>query len=394
MSWNAGRPVANSASLTSNRIKRMTTSGSLPLVGSVVLCTFLCHVVTGVRDVWCRWNTSCLLEASFPIGDDVVIHWIQQSRGDAQVHAFYYNADQLNNQEKRFKDRTSLFKENISKGNASLLLKDVVVGDGGRYKCYVGTLTDTTESFINLHVEAPVTTIHFHQEDKQQLVCSSDRIFPEPQLHWSTEPVLPHALVNTSQVQQDVQTQLYNVSGTLDLAGEPDLDVDYVCDVRGVNSSSRFTWRKTSVNTSDTDTTIECAPVTHQRRVAWTFNRSHDIVSRRVGHKLHIADDWRKHVRGLSEAGGLKLQELSGHQSGTYTCTLSNTTHTRVNHVFLRVVGTEDGGDRSTRRRPTRARGEHANSTQEGPSLDSNRRPKNWEADVLTTRLPCRPSEH
>ncbi|XP_077366632.1 DNA-binding protein RFX6 isoform X2 [Festucalex cinctus] len=46
------------------------------------------------------------------------------------------------------------------------------------------------------------------------------------------------------------------------------------------------------------------------------------------------------------------------------------------------------GGDRSTLRRPTRARGEHANSTQEGRSLDSNPSPQNWEADVLTTRPP------
>ncbi|XP_077410281.1 uncharacterized protein LOC144040190 [Vanacampus margaritifer] len=307
----------------------------------VVLSTFLCRLAAGASDVWCRWNTGCLLEASFPIGDDVVIHWFQQSKGDLKVHTYYHEKDQLDNQEKRFKDRTSLFKENIAKGNASLLLKDVVVGDQGRYKCYVGTLMSNAESFINLHVEAPVTTIRFHQENQQQLVCSSDGIFPRPQLRWSTEPALPHALINTSQVHQEAQTELYNISGSLDLAGEAHPDVDYVCDVAGFNSSSRLTWRKTSVNTSDLETSIECVPVSHQRSLVWTFNHSR-VIANRSGRKLYIADDWRKHVNGVSGVGGLNLQELNGGQSGTYTCTLSNATHTRVHDIFLRVVGTED----------------------------------------------------
>uniref|UniRef100_A0A3Q3DHE4 Immunoglobulin V-set domain-containing protein n=1 Tax=Hippocampus comes TaxID=109280 RepID=A0A3Q3DHE4_HIPCM len=59
--------------------------------------------------------------------------------------------DRLKKQDKRFRGRTSLFKENIGKGNASLLLKDVVVGDEGRYMCLTkparcGRSTATTSS--------------------------------------------------------------------------------------------------------------------------------------------------------------------------------------------------------------------------------------------------------
>ena len=48
------------------------------------------------------------------------------------------------------------------------------------------------------------------------------------------------------------------------------------------------------------------------------------------------------------------------------------------------------GGNRSTRRKPTQTRGEHANSTQKG--RDSNPGPSCCEATPLTTAPPCCPS--
>uniref|UniRef100_A0A3Q3E1H2 Ig-like domain-containing protein n=1 Tax=Hippocampus comes TaxID=109280 RepID=A0A3Q3E1H2_HIPCM len=298
-------------------------------------------VIGDVSDVRCRWNTSCLLEGNFSVGDDVAIYWIRFP--EILVHSFSYEVDRLKKQDKRFRGRTSLFKENIGKGNASLLLKDVVVGDEGRYMCRVGTLMGISDSFVNLHIEAPVTQIHIHC-DGRRLICSSDRIFPRPELRWSTVPALPHGLINTSEVRQETHTKLYNISGWLDLAGDALPDVEYVCDVNNSRSGSRVTWKKTIVNVSDAETSIECASVSDQTSAVWTFNRNHVIASKRAGHKLHIAEHWRKHVKGLSEAGGLHLQALTGHQSGTYTCTLSNATRTRVHDVFLRVMGTEDVG--------------------------------------------------
>uniref|UniRef100_A0A3Q2Z3A7 Ig-like domain-containing protein n=1 Tax=Hippocampus comes TaxID=109280 RepID=A0A3Q2Z3A7_HIPCM len=173
-------------------------------------------VIGDVSDVRCRWNTSCLLEGNFSVGDDVAIYWIRFP--EILVHSFSYEVDRLKKQDKRFRGRTSLFKENIGKGNASLLLKDVVVGDEGRYMCRVGTLMGISDSFVNLHIEAPVTQIHIHC-DGRRLICSSDRIFPRPELRWSTVPAL----------------------GWLDLAGDALPDVEYVCDVNNSRSGSRVT---------------------------------------------------------------------------------------------------------------------------------------------------------
>ncbi|XP_038565685.1 CD276 antigen-like [Micropterus salmoides] len=94
---------------------------------------------------------SCILPCTFRAGSDVVIHWIQVT-GDTPVHSYYHNQDQLAYQGQNFGGRTSLFKDQISRGNASLQLTDVQVQDQGRYKCYTSTVRGNKELFINLKV--------------------------------------------------------------------------------------------------------------------------------------------------------------------------------------------------------------------------------------------------
>nr|XP_049605913.1 uncharacterized protein LOC125986308 [Syngnathus scovelli] len=320
----------------------MMKSSGTAAVGFLVVTVLWRLVIGGNRDVWCRWKTPCLLEANFPIGDDVVVHWERWLPSKLQVHSFYYEQDQLKGQDQHFRGRTSLFKENIPKGNASLLLTNVLVADEGTYMCYVGTLTGQWRSFIKLNVEAAVTSIRFRPNDEDQLICSSGGIFPQPELRWSTEPALPDALRNSSQVQQETQTQLYNINGSLALAGDAHPDLEYICDVSTTNSSRRITWRKTTLDVSVAETSIECAPVSHPSSLEWTFNRSNVIANRSAGHKLHIVSNWKEHVNDVSEAGALNLYHLSANQSGTYTCTLGNNTQTRVQDILLTVTGTED----------------------------------------------------
>lgn len=98
----------------------------------------------------CVLNESCILPCRFTTGDDTVIHWMQE---ETRVHSYYHNEDQLTLQNQRFKGRTSLFKDQISRGNASLQLTGVEVQDQGIYKCYTSTITSNRELFIDLHVE-------------------------------------------------------------------------------------------------------------------------------------------------------------------------------------------------------------------------------------------------
>lgn len=94
-----------------------------------------------------------MLPCSSEGGTKVVIHWFQQSAGNRFVHSFYEGHDQLAVQYQRLRGRTSLFSDQISSGNASLLLTKVEVQDEGRYKCYTSTENGIKESFINLKMD-------------------------------------------------------------------------------------------------------------------------------------------------------------------------------------------------------------------------------------------------
>uniref|UniRef100_A0A3Q1FL92 Ig-like domain-containing protein n=1 Tax=Acanthochromis polyacanthus TaxID=80966 RepID=A0A3Q1FL92_9TELE len=95
----------------------------------------------------------CILPCSFQVDTHVVIHWIQLTKGELRVHLYYDDQDQLEHQHQNYRNRTSLFKDQISRGNASLQLTGVKVQDEGRYKCYTSTINGNEDSFINLKVK-------------------------------------------------------------------------------------------------------------------------------------------------------------------------------------------------------------------------------------------------
>uniref|UniRef100_A0A3B4YE38 Ig-like domain-containing protein n=1 Tax=Seriola lalandi dorsalis TaxID=1841481 RepID=A0A3B4YE38_SERLL len=151
----------------------------------------------------CVFMASCILPCSFQGGSDVVIQWFQLEAG-ILVHSFFYNKDQLTQQDQRFRNRTSLFTDQISGGNASLQLTGLQVQDQGRYKCYTSSNREKHISFINLRVDGEK---HIGKVDLQQvgnrITCSSERIYPEPELTWSTSP--PSTLVS----RQKINLQLF-----------------------------------------------------------------------------------------------------------------------------------------------------------------------------------------
>lgn len=67
---------------------------------------------------------------------DVSIFW-QLTDTKRSVHGYGNGQDQLADQAESFSNRTSLFPAQLGLGNASLLLKKVVVADEGSYTCFV-----------------------------------------------------------------------------------------------------------------------------------------------------------------------------------------------------------------------------------------------------------------
>ncbi|MGH0185694.1 UNVERIFIED_CONTAM: hypothetical protein FKN15_018705 [Acipenser sinensis] len=80
----------------------------------------------------------------------VVVTW---QRPDYRVvHSFYYGQDQLALQNETYRNRTQLFPEQLSVGNASLRLKQVRGEDEGWYTCAVTNQVESTMGDVQLIV--------------------------------------------------------------------------------------------------------------------------------------------------------------------------------------------------------------------------------------------------
>uniref|UniRef100_A0A8C6SV50 Ig-like domain-containing protein n=1 Tax=Neogobius melanostomus TaxID=47308 RepID=A0A8C6SV50_9GOBI len=158
----------------------------------VALLTTLATFWSPLRaDVSCVFRESCVLPCPFSPETDPMIHWTKEPEY-TPVHSYYRNQHLLHLQHESYRNRTSLSDQGIRTADASLQLHKVNVSDEGRYKCYVRTLKLTEfirvdhvqESLVNLKVYAPVLNVSVSQEG-QQLICSSERIYPEPTVAWT-----------------------------------------------------------------------------------------------------------------------------------------------------------------------------------------------------------------
>uniref|UniRef100_A0A096MHK8 Ig-like domain-containing protein n=1 Tax=Poecilia formosa TaxID=48698 RepID=A0A096MHK8_POEFO len=188
----------------------------------------------------CVLNESCILPCELQAGSDPLIHWIHMIARETFVHSFYNNQTQLGHQVHWFRGRTSLFTDQIPRRNASLLLTAVKIQDEGRYMCRTSTSEGNKKAFVDLKVEAPVSDIRIHQ-DGNRITCSSEGIYPQPELTWSTEPPSNTALQNRTTVHQ-TEEKLYDISSSLTGPDGPDLT--YSCSIRTRSSRRTETLKK------------------------------------------------------------------------------------------------------------------------------------------------------
>uniref|UniRef100_A0A3Q0REN3 B30.2/SPRY domain-containing protein n=1 Tax=Amphilophus citrinellus TaxID=61819 RepID=A0A3Q0REN3_AMPCI len=132
---------------------------------------------------------------------------------------------ELTDQDQRFSGRTSLFKDQLSKGNASLLLTELEVQDEGTYMCH------TTTSHENKQCDdlSPIyPSIHL-SSFCNMITCSSEGIYPKPVLTWSTRP--PSVIFKNYPSIQQSEKQLYSISNSLLLAHSyiDYTDLEYSC---------------------------------------------------------------------------------------------------------------------------------------------------------------------
>ncbi|KAJ0060009.1 hypothetical protein NL108_018369, partial [Boleophthalmus pectinirostris] len=203
----------------------------LTILKSELNCIWMFCVCVSDAAVSCVLLETCVLPCRFKSGLDIVIQWAKGPKDKTPVHSYYYGKNQFNHQNRNYKNRTSLFEEELSTGNASLRLSGVKVQDEGKYKCYVNVNNSSTgtKSYVDVSVSAPAPVSL--QQQGQELLCRSEGVYPKPSVSWS--PPSSAALTTVTLSEGGV----WSVHSSVSLPHSP--PHQYSCNV----SNSRGSWR-------------------------------------------------------------------------------------------------------------------------------------------------------
>ncbi|XP_017328016.1 butyrophilin subfamily 1 member A1 [Ictalurus punctatus] len=118
------------------------------------------------------------------------VEWFRLDVEDSLVHLYKDHEDKYEKQAQSYRGRTSLFKQELQKGNASLKLSSLQVSDEGKYKCLVEEENSWYDD-ITVHVTVEVLGSHpvitmesYDHSGGINLVCESRGWNPEPEVLW------------------------------------------------------------------------------------------------------------------------------------------------------------------------------------------------------------------
>nr|XP_029138045.1 butyrophilin subfamily 3 member A3-like [Labrus bergylta] len=287
-----------------------------------------------VKTVFCGIEENCTLPCTFPTGEDVVISWKETTTKEILLH-YYNNQDHPKNKAQRFSGRTSLSSEK----EASLCLTGVTVQDEGRYECYV-SIPDSPakQSTMDLKVDAPPRKVNIQQVGNR-ITCSSEGIYPQPELTWSSSPPTNLTVADTPTVHQ--KEKLYSINSSLTALNVSNLD--YSCTISTGRNKRRATLSKPAfINIFNTETTISCnqnITNTSPTDFTWRFNHSEVILNRTTAKDSYtVPAEWRVYLKSVSTSGSLILKDLTSDQEGIYTCEVNTAKETFVTNTFLKVL--------------------------------------------------------
>ncbi|XP_078422497.1 butyrophilin subfamily 3 member A3-like [Cetorhinus maximus] len=121
---------------------------------------------------------------------NMVVKWLKSGL-DSPVHVYRNGKDDTVAQHRDHRGRTELFKDELTKGNISLRIKNTTVFDQGGYTCSVDDKTDSETFTLRLEVLGfgcePWIQMKGYVKNGIELVCKSNGWFPEPEIQWINE---------------------------------------------------------------------------------------------------------------------------------------------------------------------------------------------------------------
>ncbi|KAI3375983.1 hypothetical protein L3Q82_016510, partial [Scortum barcoo] len=108
----------------------------LSVRGDVMLCSLHTCIATLTH----RWNAT-----------NATVEWSHKDHNNS-VHLYQDKKDNPAEQSEHFEGRTSLFPEELTKGNLSLKLSSVQLSDSGRYRCSFSSEKHQSSCYVDLTV--------------------------------------------------------------------------------------------------------------------------------------------------------------------------------------------------------------------------------------------------
>ncbi|XP_032262379.1 HERV-H LTR-associating protein 2 [Phoca vitulina] len=178
-----------------------------------------------------RLGEDIILPCSFESEPEVVIHWKNQ---DNYVYSYYKDSDSLENQDRRYTNRTSLFHSEIHNGNASLSLRRLSLLDEGIYVCYVGTTSRKIINKVVLKVGAFVTPVmKYEKRNTDSFLICSVLSYPHPLITWKTD----NTSISESNMEEIESLGPFYVDSMINITGS---NLSYECAIE--NSLLKQTW--------------------------------------------------------------------------------------------------------------------------------------------------------
>ncbi|XP_064872968.1 butyrophilin subfamily 2 member A1-like [Oncorhynchus nerka] len=120
--------------------------------------------------------------------EDMTVDWLNLDFLDGRVFRYQNHRIIRDDQILFYSGRTSLFEEELWRGNTSLKLTRVQGTDEGRYKCLIQSKSwyddFTVQVLVKVVGSKPVVSIEGHREGGMGLLCESEGWHPEPELVW------------------------------------------------------------------------------------------------------------------------------------------------------------------------------------------------------------------
>ncbi|RVE59117.1 hypothetical protein OJAV_G00201260 [Oryzias javanicus] len=231
---------------------------------------------TSEVSVTCFISEDCVLPCSFQSSAEETVEWFKQDKlmyKLAQRTQEHFPHQQL-------AGRAYVSPQQVSRGNATLVLKGSSLKDRGTYRCHVNGSEGQHDATVILRVEAPIRGLFLELSRLsgfEEMKCIVQDVFPAPRVTWETEPPTLEALKPVTRMTAD-KRGLYTVDSRLRrMEGQPDLI--YICKMTPPYGGPAWTssLREREIKGYEgKDLTLPCSAPTYLNKpsLQWTFSTS------------------------------------------------------------------------------------------------------------------------